>query len=327
MRRVTCWFSCALLLAFISLLPLAHNLFAAVGLYQVQEMLPNIFAWIPDDVIDQESDPQFPRAATAGFILTSDGVVVVDTANSPFHARELLFEIRKHTEMPIKYVINTSAAPDHMLGNEVFTDQESTLISTVRAHAGMEQYRRELFARLQTDDGWKLQPRMRGVHVTPSTQTFEGDMTLRVGDREFKIASLLKESDSAEDAAVFIPSAKILFLGQLYENHYFPRIGTRDVHKWIEVLRRVEGWDVNTYVPGHGAPGSKKDLTDFRKFLEWLVAQVEMRLKNGKSPADVQKELWLPKIYDWHAPELAADAVADVCQQLGAPQAPPTPNK
>jgi glyoxylase-like metal-dependent hydrolase (beta-lactamase superfamily II) len=314
---------CGLLLAAYGLL--AHNLFAAVGLYQVQEIVPDVFAWIPDDVIDLESDPQFCRAATAGFIVTSDGVVVVDTANSPFHARELLFEIRKRTEAPIKYVINTSAAPDHMLGNEVFTDQESTLISTAAAKAGMEQYRRELRARLQADDGWRLQPRMRGIHVTPATQTFQGDITLRMGDREFKIVSLIRESDAAEEAGVYIPSAKTLFLGQLYENHYFPRIGTRDVHRWIEILRRVEGWDVSTYVPGHGPPGSKKDLTDFRKFLEWLVVQVEMRLTQGKSTADVQKELLLPKIYDWHAPELAADAVADVCRQLGAPPAPPTP--
>jgi glyoxylase-like metal-dependent hydrolase (beta-lactamase superfamily II) len=311
--------ACGLLLAVYGLLP--PNLFAAVGLYQVQEIVPNIFAWIPDDVIDLESDPEFCRAATAGFILTSDGVVVVDTSNSPFHARELLFEIRKRTEMSIKYVINTSAAPDHMLGNEVFTDQQATLISTAAAKAGMEQYRAELRARLAADDGWRLQPRMRGIHVTPTTQSFAGDFTLHVGDREIKIVSLLKESDTAADAGVYIPAAKILFLGQLYENHYFPRIGRRDVHKWIEVLRQVEGWDVDTYVPGHGAPGGKKDLTEFRKFLEWLVAQVDMRLKKGKSTAEVQKELWLPKLYDWHAPELATDAVADVCRQLGAPPA------
>jgi len=315
--------ACGLLLAAGGWLP--RHLLAAVGLYQVQEIVPNIFAWIPDDVIDLESDPLFCRAATAGFMVTSDGVVVVDTSNSPFHARELLFEIRKRTEEPIKYVINTSAAPDHMLGNEVFTDQQATLISTAAAKAGMEQYRRELRARLQADDGWRLQPRMRGVHVTPATQSFEGDLTLRMGDREFKIVSLLRESDTAEDAGVYVPSAKILFLGQLYENHYFPRIGSRDVHRWIEVLRRVEGWDVDTYVPGHGAPGSKKDLIDFRKFLEWLVAQVDMRVKKGKSIADVERELRLPKLYDWHGPELAADAVADVCRQLGAPPTPPPP--
>ena len=104
---------------------------------------------------------------------------------------------------------------------------------------------------------------------------------------------------------MYLPSAKTLFLGELYDNQYFPRIGSRDVHRWIEVLRQVEGWDVDTYVPGHGAPGSKKDLVDFRKFLEWLVAQVEMRLKQGQTPEDVQKALWLPKTYNWHA--------ADIC--------------
>lgn len=300
-------------------------LFAALGLYQVQEIAPNVFVWIPDDVIDLESDPQFARAATAGFIVTSAGVVVIDTSNSPFHAREILYEIRRRTDQPIRYVINTSAAADHMLGNEVFTDQQATLISTAAAQAGMEQYARQLRSRLQADEGWRLQPRMRGIHVTPTTETFDGQLTLQVGDCEIKMISLLKENGNAEDAGVQIPSAKVLFLGQLYENHYFPRIGTRDVQQWIGVLRRVEAWDVNTYVPGHGSPGDKKDLVEFRKFLEWLVAQVEMRVKQGKSTAEVQKELWLPKLYDWHAPELAADAVADVCRQLGAPPAPPPP--
>ncbi len=316
--------SCLLLTAY-SLLPLVRGMFAANGLYQVQEVKPKVFVWVPDDVIDQECDPQFSRAATAGFILTSDGVVVVDTANSPFHARELLYEIRKRTEMPVKYVINTTSAADHMLGNEVFTDEQATLISTTTARSEMQQYRQELFARLHAEDGWRLQARMRGFHVTPATQTFDGEMTLTVGDREIRIVSLLRDETSSQDAAVYVPSAKTLFLGEFYDNHYFPRIGSRDVHRWIEVLRQVERWDVDTYVPGHGPPGSKKDLADFRRFLEWLVAQVEMRLKEGKSAEDVQKHLSLPKTYAWHAPELAAEAVQAVCRQLGAPQAPSTP--
>ena len=118
---------------------------------------------------------------------------------------------------------------------------------------------------------------------------------------------------------MYLPSAKTLFLGSFTTTNIFRAVGSRNVHRWIEVLRQVEGWDVDTYVPGHGAPGSKKDLADFRKFLEWLVAQVEMRLKQGQTARGVQKTLWLPKIYNWHAPDLAADTVADVCRQL-APQ-------
>ena len=53
------------------------------------------------------------------------------------HARDLLYEIRKRTDLPIRYVINTSSAADHMLGNEVFTDEQATLISTKAAQAEM----------------------------------------------------------------------------------------------------------------------------------------------------------------------------------------------
>jgi glyoxylase-like metal-dependent hydrolase (beta-lactamase superfamily II) len=273
-------------------------------------------------VINQECDPFYTRPATAGFIVTPQGVVVIDTTNSPINARDLLYEIRQRTEFPIRYVINTSSAPDHMLGNEVFTDEQATLISTRTAQEEMQQYRLDLAGRMRGEQGWRLQARMRGFHVTPSTQTFDGEMSLNIGGQVIRITSVLREETSPEDAVVYLPAVKTLFLGELFDNQYFPRIGSRDVHRWIEVLRQVEGWDVDTYVPGHGAPGSRKDLVDFRKFLEWVVAQVEMRLKKGQAPEDIQKALWLPKTYTWHAPDLAPDTVADICRQLALPTAP-----
>ncbi len=323
--RITCNLLLALFAAGYFLAP-PRGRSASLLLYSVQEVKPRVFAWIPDDVIDQECDPLFTRPATAGFIVTSEGVVVVDTSNSPMHARDLLYEIRQRTDLPIRDVINTSSAPDHMLGNEVFTDELATLISTRAAQAEMLQYRQELYDRMRGEQGWRLEARMRGFHVTPTTQTFDEKMTLNLGSQEIRIASLLRGGTSPEDAVVYLPAAKTLFLGELYDNQYFPRIGSRNVQSWIEVLRQVEGWDVDTYVPGHGAPSGKKDLVDFRKFLEWLVAQVQMRLKQGQTPEDVQKALWLPKTYNWHAADLAADTVADVCRQLAPPRpAAPAP--
>jgi glyoxylase-like metal-dependent hydrolase (beta-lactamase superfamily II) len=235
----------------------------------------------------------------------------------------MLYEIRRRTDQPVRYVINTSSAPDHMLGNEVFYDEQATVISSKAAQAEMQQYRHELGDRLRGEAGWKLQARMRGFHDTPSSYTFEDKLTLKIGGEEIRVIGLLQNSASPEDAVVYLPAVKTLFLGELYDNQYFPRIGSRDVHRWIDVLRQVEAWDVDTYVPGHGAPSGKKDLADFRKFLEWVVAQVEMRLKQGQSPEEVQKNLWLPKTYNWHAPDLATDTVADVCRQLAPQHAAP----
>jgi glyoxylase-like metal-dependent hydrolase (beta-lactamase superfamily II) len=318
--RLTPILAFCLLLTVYCFLPTACSLFAASGLYEVREVKPNVFVWVPDDILDQEADPQFTRAGTAGFVLTPEGVVVVDTANNPFHARELLYEIRRRTETPVRYVINTSSAGEQMLGNEVFVDQQATLISTSAAQAAMRQYRQDLAHRLEEEEGWRLQARMRGFHVTPTTQTFEDEMTLRLGGQEIRLMSLPRQEPSAKDAAVYVPGAKVLFLGELYQNQYFPRTGSRDVRRWIETLRQVEAWDVDTYVPGHGAPGGKRELAEFRGFLEWLVAQVETRIKQGKSLVQVKKDLQLSETFHWHAPERAAEALEAVYSEIVATQ-------
>jgi glyoxylase-like metal-dependent hydrolase (beta-lactamase superfamily II) len=304
----------SLLLA--SLAPSARVAHAATGLYEVREIKPRVFVWIPDDVLDQEGDPEFPRACNAGFILTSEAVVVVDTTNSPFHGRDLLYEIRRRTEAPIQYVIDTSAAGDHMLGNEVFVDQRSTLISSSLAQVRVRQYQQELARRMDEEGAWRLQNRMRGFHVTPATQTFEGSMVLQPGGQDIKMNSLLNNGD----ATVYLPGPKVLFLGPTYENDFFPRIGTRDVHRWVSTLRQVEAWDVDVYVPGHGAPSGKKELAAFRQFLEWLEKEVETRVQQRKSLAEVKHELDPTEKYSWHAPEQAAEDVEDIYKQLSEAQ-------
>jgi len=304
---------------------------AAAGLYQVLEIKPGVFVWLPDDVLDQDGDPDFARAGTAGFIITSDGVVVVDTTNSPFHARELLYEIRRRTDQPVKYVIDTDPEGDYALGNEVFVDQQASIVATQDTQAGLRQYQLELPRRLEGD--WRLQARMRGFHPTLPNQTFEGEMALRfdrheqshragneAGAQEIKLVSL-KTGPATTQAAVRLPAAKVAFLGDLFENGYFPHLGSRqqpkDIRRWIETLREVETWDVDAYVPGHGPPAGKKELSEFRKFLEWLTREVEARVKQGKSLEQTEEGL-SPSLdsYHWHAPELRRDAVGAVYSQL-----------
>jgi len=304
-----------LLLSTFCLLPSAFCHPAARGLYEVREVQPNIFVWIPDDVLDPEGDPQFNRAGNAGFIITMEGVVVVNTTNTPFHARELLYEIRRRTDLPVRYVINTDSQGDLMLGNEVFVDQQASIVSTRAAQAEMREYGQELLQRLKEDEHWQLQGRMRGIHPTPPSQAFDPEMSLLLGGQEIKLLSL-SGGHSAGDAVVHLPGAKLLFLGHLYENGFFPHLASSDVRRWIEILRQVGSWDVETYIPARGAPGDKKQLGEFRQFLEWLVAEVQARIQQGKSLNEVRRELNPAEIYHWSARELAPRAVEAVYRQL-----------
>jgi glyoxylase-like metal-dependent hydrolase (beta-lactamase superfamily II) len=309
-------FGFGLLLSALCLLPSILG-FATGWLYQVREVKPNVFVWVSDDVLDLDGDPQFDRAGTAGFIVTNEGVAVIDTTNTPFHGRELLYEIRHRTELPVRYVLNTSSDGEQILGDEVFTELQATLICSAKTQEGIRQYRQMLIDRLDDDDG-KLRSRLRGFHIAVPTQTFSDEMTLHPGGQQIKLLTLLKNG-TTDDSAVYLPAAKVLFLGELFQNSYFPRIEARNLHEWTAALKQVEAWDVDVYVPGHGEPGGKKELAEFRQFLEWLEKAVAARSKQGESLSQVKREVdALVENYKWHAPELIREEVEAVYKQLGS---------
>jgi cyclase len=314
-RTAACFLVAACCLA-----PSVYGLPPAVGHYEVLEITPQVFVWVPEDIIDQLSDPRFNRAGNAGFISTPEGVMVVNTTNSPFHARELLYEIRQRTELPVRYVINTGSAGDCMLGNEVFQDLRATLISTIAARDEIGLYRLELEQRLRED--FRLEARMRGIHVIMPGQAFDRDMSIKLGGREIKLLNL-GGGQSPGDAVVYLPDAKVVFLGRLFSNGFFPSMDGSNVRRWVEILRQLEGWDVATYVPARGLPGGKKDLAEFRGFLEWLLEEVGPRAQQGMSLIDVKREVNPLEKYDWRARDLAPRAVEAVYRQMTDPAAAP----
>jgi glyoxylase-like metal-dependent hydrolase (beta-lactamase superfamily II) len=176
-----------------------------------------------------------------------------------------------------------------MLGNEVFVDPAVTILASSRAAEEMQQYLRDLSARLEGD--FQLPVRMRGIHPTLPTQTFEGEMVLHLGGQEIKLRNNLGPGPPLAEAVVYLPADKVLFLGALFENGFVPRIGTKDVRRWIEILQQLETWDVDVYVPRRGLPGGKEDVANFRQFLEWLTQEVSSRLQQGKSAEEVKNEL------------------------------------
>jgi glyoxylase-like metal-dependent hydrolase (beta-lactamase superfamily II) len=312
------WRSCLLLVAF-CFLPSAPGL--AVGwLYKIQEVKPHIFVWVSDDVLDLEGDPQFDRPGTAGFIVTSEGVVVVNTTNTPFHGRELLYEIRHHSESPVRYVIDTGSSGEQMLGNEVFVEQQATLISSAKTQEEIVRYRKLLARRLaQEPENSRLQVRMRGFHIAAPDQTFTNQMTVRLGGDEIRMINLLKNG-SGDDSVVYLPAAKVVFLGELFQNGYFPRLDSRNLTDWANALRQVESWDVDVFVPGHGAPGGKKEVEDFRQFLEWFGKEVATRIQQGQSLSQIKHDLGSRmENYKWHAPELFSEELETLYKQMGKP--------
>ena len=292
------------------------------GLYEVIETNPGVFVLIPDDVRDPDGDPQFNRRTNAGFIVTDAGAIVVNTMNTPFRARELLYEIRRRTDLPVRYVINTDAHPDLVLGNEVFMAEKSAIISTIPAAAEMREYAEDLRRQVSRDENWRIRRRMRGIHPTAPTQTFDTELRIKLGGEEIRVVRVAG-GHSDGDAVVVASQQKVAFLGHLFEGGFFPRLDQSDLPRWIELLKELESWDVETYVPAHGPPGGKKELAEFRRYLEWVLNEVSTRVAEGKSLSDVKRELKVTETYRWSSRELAAHAIEEIFQQVSGGQDPP----
>jgi glyoxylase-like metal-dependent hydrolase (beta-lactamase superfamily II) len=286
---------------------------AAGWQYKVRELKPGVFAWIPDDVIEFDGDPQYERAGNAGFVITSEGVVVINATNSPFHAREVLYEIRHRTDEPVRYLIDTGSASDETLGNQVFADLKASILSTPRIQAEIRDRGQALVQRENSSEDF--QRRLRGVHITPPNQTFDSAETLELGGQAVRVISFA----GLDAVAVQLPAARVVFLGDLFQNQFFPQLDSRDIQRWIAALREAEALDADLYVPGHGDPGSKQQLTEFRQFLEWLTHEVQTRQAEGKTLDQTKAELVPFKGYAaWHAGELQPELVADLYGQLAS---------
>ncbi|MGH9342780.1 MAG: hypothetical protein ACRD19_03335, partial [Terriglobia bacterium] len=164
----------------------------------------------------------------------------------------------------------------------------------------------------------ELPTRMRGLHFTLPGQTFTGQSSLNLGGTEIRMTAMNcgLPGGTDGDAVVYLPQQKVLFLGDLYVKGFVPQVDSRDVGRWISVLGEVGKWDVATYVPGHGDPGTKPDVANFRGFLEWLDAGVTAGVQQGKSFSDVEQRLLSSSAFNLLALDLAPRTIAAVYNQV-----------
>jgi glyoxylase-like metal-dependent hydrolase (beta-lactamase superfamily II) len=208
-------------------------------------------------------------------------------------------------------VIDTGGAGDEVLGNEVFADLQAPILSTPAIQAEIEGREQSLFQR--ANGNTQIQRRLRGIHITLPNQTFQGEKQLSLGGHTIRVISF---DPGLHALAVSLPSNKVAFLGDLFQNGFVPQLESRDIHKWIEALKDAETWDIDVYVPGHGEPAGRKEVEEFRQFLEWLTNEVQARMAEGKSLDQTKAELLPLKNYSGHAKELEPELLADLYQQL-----------
>ena len=237
---------------------------------------------IGDGVYAAIGDDGGPAGSNAGFIVGTGGVVVVDTFTAVAPAKDLLAEIRKVTNLPVRYVINTHYHLDHVGGNAVFAEAGATIIAQSNVFGWERTENLKFFGANPKPDKRAL---VEGL-VLPNV-TYTDAMDIRLGDRLIKVRYMLGHTGG--DSVVILPGAKdktadIVFGGDIVWQKHLPNLIDASTGPWIETLGRLlADHPAATFVSGHGGVASPADVKDFRDYLVALRKAIAKAQADGTS--------------------------------------------
>lgn len=224
------------------------------------------------------------RGCNPGFVVTNEGVVMIDTPQIPLDAIRWRDEITKHGT--VRYVINTEPHGDHFTGNHFFE-------GTVVAHEGTREIIlatpvEHIKERLQ-EIGPDSIPLLEGFSYRPPTITLSQQLTLYLGNHTFHLINL--PGHTPYQVAVYIPEERVVFTGDNFTHGQQPKLTDCCPLEWVESLKRIAAMDVDVIVPGHGEIGDKKAVRDFRTFIEVCIDTVRKAMNQGMSEEEAADKI------------------------------------
>jgi cyclase len=215
------------------------------------------------------------RGCNPSFVVTSDGVVVIDTPQLPTRAVAMREEAEAYGT--IRYVVNTEHHVDHIFGNYYFKGA-----GEVVHHQGVYDnfmvvapildpfaYAAEAIPS-DDPDGADIFPDRDEYYADPNkgTVVFTGDLTLRVGSHTFHL--IHTPGHTPGQVAVYVPEEQAVFTGDTVFSECQTWLMTSDVDQWVGALETIKGLDVDHVIPGHGPVTTTRYLATQRSvLLEW----------------------------------------------------------
>jgi glyoxylase-like metal-dependent hydrolase (beta-lactamase superfamily II) len=219
--------------------------------------------------------------SNAGFVVTADGVVVIDALASPRQGDQLLRTIRRVTDRPIAWLILTHHHPDHHFGAAVLRKAGARVIAhpdkrTLASEGGDNALIADWVRVVGLDA-------MRGFEFadTPDRPVTASD-TLRLGGKTIVITHP-GAGHSPGDLLVWLPEQRVLFAGDILVEDGVSMVVDGNSRELLRVLDSVGTLGARIVVPGHGAiPARPADLIGrTRDYLTQLQADMRAAVERG----------------------------------------------
>ena len=223
------------------------------------------------------------------FVITNDGIVIVDPGSSVQTGEMLLRVMTKISDKPVIAVFNTHIHGDHWLGNQAIRAAYPDI--PIYGHPNM-------VALIEAGEGrtWvDLMERLTegktvGTGVTGPTKTIDNGDVFKYGGMTFRVHHHGK-AHTTSDIMIEIPERSVTFLGDNVLNDRIPRIDDGDIQGNIMTCTRIMETGSKTFVPGHGPTGDTGVPAAFRRYLEILYTTVKKYYDEGLSDFEMKDQV------------------------------------
>jgi cyclase len=260
------------------------------------------------------------RGCNPGFLVTSDGLVQIDSPHRPTDGIEYKNEVDKYG--PVKYLILTEPHGDHFSSTFLF---EITVVAHQDARARMTdkafmERMKQMLGMIDPD----YAPNLDNYSVPLPEITFTDKMTLFVGDHTLELMHL--PGHTASQTAVFIPGERVVFTGDnifhkspTFMHEAFPGM-------WLDSLEKLRDLDVDYYIPGHGDVCGKDYLDEQASVVKEWIEVARNAVNSGWSIEESQEKITFLESYKVEEEmkervrEMEKVGIANVYEQVKAGQ-------
>jgi phosphoglycerate dehydrogenase-like enzyme/glyoxylase-like metal-dependent hydrolase (beta-lactamase superfamily II) len=302
-----------LLLGFCLLVALATSEaggLAPMKFNEVREVAPGVFFRYSSI---SATDPKVPFGGSNNIWVVFDDYVVVFDANFPKEAGDVIAAIKKTTDKPIRYVLDSHHHGDHAYGNDVFAKAGASVVAQTHCARLLRVNGPKEFADAGRGKGGR--PDVRDGKLKVPDLVFDDKLVLDDGKQRAEFY-FFGHAHTAGDAFLYLPKHKVLCTGDACVNGAYNYMGHSDSASWIRVLERAQQLDVKLICPGHGPLAGKDLLEKQKRYFVELRQFVRKEIDAGKDLADIRKGLNLPWYKEWTGVPPAADNVKHVYDEL-----------
>ena len=247
--------------------------------------------------------------SNAGLVTDSGQSLLVDTLFDLRLTAEMLDGMRAKVPEArrIGTLVNTHANGDHCYGNQLVLG--ARIVASRASAEEMDELPPESMARFR-DGAAGLGPageyfarvfapfEFHGIRHTPPTETFDGELRLRVGGKEVVLIEV-GPAHTRGDALVWVPADRVLFTGDILFIGGTPIIWAGPIGNWIAACDRIAALQPEVIVPGHGPLTDVKGALAVRDYLVHVRDRTRECFDAGLSPVEAARTVRLGEFAAW----------------------------